>query len=130
MQVQDTTADWLLKLWPWFEANAKRLIYLSVFAVIAIFLISFYSWRQNQSQIYSFYSFTHAIISNNGSQITDNFLKIAADYSDTSAGQRALLQGAALLFVSEKYADAQVQFQKFLDTYPDSSFSAQANLGV
>src|ERR1700722_20184362 len=113
MQSQDTTVDWLLKLWPWFEANAKRLIYLSVFAAIAVFLISFYSWRQNQRQIEAGDAFTRAFISGNAGQPTDAFLKIAADYSGTGAGQRALLQGAALLFVSGKYADAQAQFQKF-----------------
>ncbi len=130
MQAQDTTADWLLKLWPWFEANAKRFLYLGVFAAIAVFLISFYSWRQNQRQVEAGDAFTQALTSGNGGQNADTFLKIAADYSGTSAGQRALLQGATLLFVAGKYADAQVQFQKFLDTYPDNSFAAQANLGV
>ena len=30
----------------------------------------------------------------------------------------------------DKYADAQTQFQKFLDAHPDSFFAAQAALGV
>jgi TolA-binding protein len=57
-------------------------------------------------------------------------LKIAGDYQGTSAGQRALLQGAAMLFAAGRYADAQTQFQKFLDAHPDSFFAAQAALGV
>jgi tetratricopeptide (TPR) repeat protein len=40
------------------------------------------------------------------------------------------LQGAALLFEAGRYADAQTQFQKFLDAHPDSMFAAQAALGV
>ena len=64
------------------------------------------------------------------SQQADLYLKIAADYQGTSAGQRALLQGAAMLFAAGRYADAQTQFQKFLDAYPDSFFAAQAALGV
>jgi TolA-binding protein len=34
------------------------------------------------------------------------------------------------LFTSGKYADAQAQFQKFLDTYPDNSLTPQAALGI
>jgi TolA-binding protein len=41
-----------------------------------------------------------------------------------------LLQGATALFVAGKYADAQVQFQHFLDSYQDDSLAAQAALGV
>jgi TolA-binding protein len=63
-------------------------------------------------------------------QPADLFLKIAGDYQGTSAGQRAWLQGAAMLFAAGRYADAQTQFQKFLDAHPDSFFAAQAALGV
>jgi TolA-binding protein len=35
-----------------------------------------------------------------------------------------------MLFAAGRYADAQAQFQKFLDAYPGSSFAAQAALGV
>ena len=45
-------------------------------------------------------------------------MKIAVDYAGTSAGQRALLEGATALFTTGKYADAQTGFQKFLDAYP------------
>lgn len=130
MQAQDATTAWLFNLWPWFEANAKRIAYAATFVAIAIFLISFYSWRQNQKEIEAGYAFTQAVISNNGNPLADTFLKIAADYPGTRAGQRARLQGAASLFAVGKYADAQTQFQKFLDTYPDGSFVPQAALGV
>ena len=60
----------------------------------------------------------------------DLFLKIAGDYQGTSAGQRAWLQGAAMLFAAGRYPDAQMQFQKFLDAHPDGFFAAQAALGV
>jgi TolA-binding protein len=35
-----------------------------------------------------------------------------------------------MLFEAGRYADAQTQFQKFLDAHPDSFFAAQAALGV
>ena len=46
------------------------------------------------------------------------------------AGQRAWLQGAAILFEAGKYADAQTEFEKFLAAHPDGFFAAQAALGV
>ena len=58
------------------------------------------------------------------------YLKIAREYQSTSAGQRAFLQSAALLFEGGQYAEAQSQFQQFLDQYPDNFFSGQAALGL
>jgi TolA-binding protein len=34
------------------------------------------------------------------------------------------------LFIAGKYAEAQTQFQKYLDAFPDSDFTAQASLGI
>jgi TolA-binding protein len=131
MQSQETTAtDYLFKLWPWFEANSKRLAYGAALVIIAVFVFSFYSYRQNQNEIAAGQALTQASLSNSSGELADACLKVAADYSGTPAGQRALLQGAAALFVSGKYADAQPQFQKFLDTYPDNSLAPQAMLGV
>lgn len=129
MQAQEATTEYLFKLWPWFEANLKRLAYVAAFVVIAIFVFSFYSYRQNQREIAAGQALTQAGLLGSG-ELADACLKVAADYSGTLAGQRALLQGATALFTSGKYADAQAQFQKFLDMYPDNSFEPQATLGV
>jgi len=48
----------------------------------------------------------------------------------TAAAQRAQLQGAADLFTAGSYADAQTQFQKFADEYPNSPLTATAELGL
>ena len=47
----------------------------------------------------------------------DLYSKISTDYPGTSAGQRASLQGAAMLFAAGKYADAQAH-SKFLNVHP------------
>jgi TolA-binding protein len=131
MQSQETTAtDFFFKLWPWFEANAKRLAYGAALAIIAIFVFSFYSYRENQNEIAAGQALTQAGISNSGGGFAAACLKVAADYSGTPAGQRALLQGATALFTSGNYTDAQTQFQKFLDAYPDNFLAPQAALGV
>jgi TolA-binding protein len=58
------------------------------------------------------------------------YLRVAGDHPGTIAGQRAQLQAAATLFTAGDFSGAQTQFQKFLDAYPDSSFSASATLGL
>jgi len=130
MQPQEAATDYLFKLWPWIEANLKRLAYGAILIVIAIFVFSYYSYRQNKREVDAGEALTQAVVSGNGGQLADACLKVATDYSGTLAGQRALLQGAAALFATGNYADAQVQFQKFLDTYPDNSSAPQAALGL
>ena len=100
-------------------------------AVLAVFLIYFYSWRQDKKAVDAGQALTQAVMTPDSGQLADACLKIAADYPGTPAGQRALLQGAAALFAAGRYADAQTQFQKFLDVYPDNQFShRRPSLGV
>jgi TolA-binding protein len=130
MQAQDATTAYLFKLWPWLEANAKRILSFAAFVVIVTLLFSFYSWRQSQKEIEASQALTQVIVSGGDSQPADAYLKIPTDYTGTRAAGRAQLLGAVSLFISGKYADAQAQFQKFLNTYPDNSFAPQAALGV
>lgn len=60
----------------------------------------------------------------------DALLKVTADYSDTDAGQRALMLGAVALFDGGKYDEAQARFQQFLKDYSESPFVSQAAFGV
>ena len=134
MELQDAPATYLFKLWPKIEANWIRIAWGAGIIVVAAGLISFYSWQRDQKEIAAGKALTQMMstIPRNAtaSQQADLYFKITADYQGTSAGQRALLQGAAMLFAAGRYADAQAQFQKFLDAYPGSFFAAQAALGV
>ncbi|MGA2242019.1 MAG: tetratricopeptide repeat protein [Verrucomicrobiota bacterium] len=134
MELQDAPATYLFKLWPWFEANRIRIIWGGGVIVVAAGLISFYSWQRDQKEIVAGKALTQVIRSiprnATASQQADLYLKVSTDYFGTSGGQRALLQGAAMLFAAGRYTDAQAQFQKFLDTYPGSFLAAQAALGV
>jgi predicted negative regulator of RcsB-dependent stress response len=134
MELQDAPANYFFKLWPKIEANWIRIAFGGGVIVVVAVLISFYSWQRDQREINAGKALTQIMLSAprnaTGNQQADSFLKIAGDYQGTSAGQRAWLQGAALLFEAGRYADAQTQFQKFLDAHPDSMFAAQAALGV
>jgi TolA-binding protein len=130
MEAQEATTDYLFKIWAWFEANAKLIAFGAVVAVVAIFAVVFYFDRQGKKEIEAGEALTQADMVNTGAQLVEMCQKIAADYPATAAGQRALLQAATTLFVTDKFAEAQAQFQKFLDAYPDNVLAPQAALGV
>lgn len=129
MQAQETTTVYLLKLWPWVEANKNRLIGAAVVLVAAICIIWFMAAQRDERETAAGQALTQLAFTPGG-QTPEAYLKIAADYAGTAAGQRAQLEGAAALFTAGRYADAQKQFQGFLDEHSDSQFSAQATLGV
>jgi predicted negative regulator of RcsB-dependent stress response len=134
MQPQDATTLYFFKVWPWIEANKNRLIGGAVIIAAAIFLIYFFSWQREQREITAEKALTQLFVSvpsdTGAGQLADLYLQIAGKNPGTLAGRRALLQGATVLFDAGRYADAQIQFQKFLDAYPDNPFAAQAMLGV
>jgi TolA-binding protein len=129
MQVQDSTTLYLLKLWPWIEANKNRLIAGTAAAVLVIFVIWFMVCHNESKEIAAGQALTQVVISSSAPS-ADAFLKVATDQAGTAAAQRALLQGAAALFGAGKFPEAQMQFQKYLDAHPDGEFSGQALLGV
>ncbi|HEY3932473.1 MAG TPA: tetratricopeptide repeat protein [Verrucomicrobiae bacterium] len=134
MQAQEASTFIFFKLWPWVEANIKRIgISIGIAAVVAV-LVSFYFWQQNQKEIAAGQALTQLIVATppnvSASELADSYLQIANTHGDTRAAQRALLRGATELFAAGRYAEAQTEFQKFLDAHPDSQFSGQAALGV
>ncbi len=134
MQSQDAVTLYFFKTWSWVEANAKRIAAGAGIAVVVILFVSYYFWRQNQTEITAGEALTQLIVSasshSDAGQMAAGYLKIAADYPGSPAGERALMLGAAALFTDGQYAQAQAQFQKYLDTQPGGAFSAQAALGV
>ena len=129
MQSQDATTLFLFKLWPWIEANKNKLIAGVLIIIAAIFVIYYLSWQHEQKEIAAGQALTQTMVSTAAAQ-PEVYLKIADENPGTVAGQRALLQGATALFSVGRFADAQTQFQKFLDAYPDNDFFPQATLGV
>ena len=134
MLLQDAPATYLFKLWPWIEANKVRIASGAGILLAAIALIFFYSWQQDQKEITAGTEMTQLVVADRRNtpavQQAGLYMNIARDYKNTSAGQRAFLQSATTLFEAGQYADAQTQFQQFLDQYPDNFFAAQAALGL
>jgi predicted negative regulator of RcsB-dependent stress response len=128
MQAQDATTVYLLKLWPWFEENKKAIIAGSVIVIIVAFFFWFSTVQSEQKQIEAGQAVSQLLVSRTG-ESSDGYLKIASDYPGTIAGQRAMLAAATLLFDQGNYADAQTQFQHYIDAHPDGQFFTQALLG-
>ena len=133
METQDVPAEFLFKLWPWLEANKTRLIGGGAAVVLVAIIYSFVAWQHGQNEINAGEAFTQLMVtplsSLNATQEAAAFVELASKYSGTEAARRAQLQAAAILFESGNYADAQAQFQKFLDVY-SGPLAAAATLGV
>lgn len=124
----------MFKLWPWFEANRKRLILAGVVALVIFFIWFFISSQRQQKELAAGQSYTklQSSLPPNPTvqQVADAYLKIANDYAGTGAAQRAQLQAAALYFSAGRYAEAQALFQKFLTSAGGSPLVAGARMGV
>jgi predicted negative regulator of RcsB-dependent stress response len=134
MMQADTPSAFFFKLWPWIEANLKRIAWGAGILVVAAGCVAWYFWWQNQKEIAAANALTQASMTapaeTNGDEAANAYLNVAKNYPGTMAGARALLEAATQLFTEGKYPEAQTQFQNFLNDYPDNTFAAQASLGV
>lgn len=134
MQAQDTATAYFFKAWEWVEANIKQIALGIVIVVLVVVVTSYYFWRQKQTEIDAGQALTQMLMGvaprSDAGQLADAYLKVAADYPGTQSGGRALVLGATTLLESNKYPEAQAQFQKYLDTYQGGAFAATAALGI
>lgn len=134
MQTQDAPAEIMFKLWPWFEANRKRLIIAAVAAVVAFFIWFFITSQRQQNELAAGEAYTKLQLNPTPNptvqQVADGYLQLANRYSGTLAAQRAQLQAATLYYGAGRYADAQALFQKFLASANGSPLAPGARLGV
>ena len=134
MQTQDASAEFLIKFWPWLEANRQRLIATAVAVVVVLFFWYFIDTQKAQKAVDAGQAYTQLQLNMAPNptvqQVADAFVQLAQKYSGTIAAERAQLQAAAVLFDAGRYAEAQAQFQQFLSASHGSSLAAAAQLGV
>ena len=134
MESHDATATFMLKLWPWIEANKNKLVTGTAIVLVIVLGISLYSWRRDQNLISAGEAVTQNMItlqaSSSPATVFQSYLDVANDYPGTPAGERSLLEAATTVFTQGRYPDAQHYFQQYLDTHPDGQFSGIAALGV
>jgi predicted negative regulator of RcsB-dependent stress response len=128
----DAPAEFILKLWPWLEANKKRLLIATVVLVVIFGFYSFSKSQREQNEINAGQALTQLLMTPPaGANAADALAQLAAKFPGTAAAQRAQLQSAATLFSSGKYPEAQAAFKKFLDANSSSGpLAAIAEMGV
>lgn len=134
MQTEDVSTEFLLKFWPWLEANRKRLIIAGVVVLAVLFVWYYMKTSREQHELAAGQAYTQFQLNQPPTpatqQVVDGYLEIAKKYSGTVAAQRAELQAAVLLFDAGRYADAQKQFESFLGSNSGGSLAVAAKLGV
>jgi predicted negative regulator of RcsB-dependent stress response len=134
MESQDSATLFLFKIWPTVEAKKNWFIGGTIAVVLIVLFVIFLDWRRDQKEVTAGEALSQLVVTAPANtapaQMAARYLKIAGDYADTLSGQRAQLLGAAALLEAGNHADAQTQFQKFVDTFPASSLVATAALGV
>jgi predicted negative regulator of RcsB-dependent stress response len=132
MQTQDAPAELVYKLWPWLEENRYRLAAAGAIILIVVGGYYYLAAQRQQREISAGEAFTDALVQPSvtlGDSATI-LLKISDTYPGTEAAKRAQLQAAASLYGAGQYAEAQVQFQKFLDNGVSGPLAATAQLGI
>lgn len=122
-----------MKLWPWLEANKNRLIGAGVAVVAVVGIYSFVSWHSQQAEISAGEAFTQLMMAPPAATVEQTaaaYEVLATKYAGTVAAGRAQLQAAVVLFNAGSYADAQAQFQGFVNNHAGSDLAAPAQLGV
>jgi TolA-binding protein len=122
------------RLWVWFETHKQQAAWGAGTAVVLGCAVAFIIWRQSEKVVTAGEALSKVLAAQasrgrGASQPVDEYLRVAAEHRGTPAGAYALLQAAAGLFEQGKYAEAQVQFQKFSGEYRDNPFLGQAALG-
>ncbi len=135
MHSETTESTWHYELLAWFEINKKRVIG-GLAAIIAVILVIYlYTWnRERTEQAASKALLELRAVANTAESLPAasgaEFLKVARQYSSTSAGERALLLAAGALFTEGKYPEAQVQFEKIVSDFGESMLAPIAAFGA
>ncbi|MDB6108696.1 MAG: Tetratricopeptide 2 repeat protein, partial [Pedosphaera sp.] len=136
MESDVTQSADVYRLVTWAHTNRTKLITLTVAVAVVGLGIGLYVWNNNRHETQANEALAnlrppaHAAGTPATPVPADAYAKVASEYAGTSAGGRALLMGAGVLFDAGKYKEAGDEFQKFLQQYPESPWTIQAQLGV
>lgn len=119
----------------WLETNKKPLIVGFIIAVVLGFAIATYRYTSDRKELAA----SEALLKVKPTPAPDGtvtqpdpsaYLKVAEQYPNTSAGERALLLAGSTLFAQGKYQEAQAQLARFLQASPQTPFAATAAFGI
>lgn len=119
----------------WLHANQKRVAALAAAILIVGGGIGFYIWNGNHQEAMASEALSNLKSSLLGRDATNSpdpapYLKVASDYPGTSGAARATLIATGLLFDQGKYAEAQAQYEKFIQAHSDYPLVNEAAVGL
>ena len=128
------TADFY-KLVAWADENRKRLIGITVAVVVIVAAITAYVYYKQHRETQASEALSNlkppgTPAAKGGPAPAEDYVKLAEANSGTGAAARALLVAGGIYFDSNKFADAQKQFENFLSQYPESPLRSEAMIGV
>src|SRR4030081_2659809 len=134
MDSSATSTDGLLKFLAWLDKNKKRVSLIAAGAAVAIALIAAIIYYPSQKESRASEALSNVRKPFNPSiplpaGTAEAYLKVAREYEGTKAAGRALLEAASAYYTEGNYANAETQYKRFLNEYPDSSFLPQGMLG-
>jgi len=119
----------------WFELNKKKVGIVAGILVVVGFAIGTIRYLKQQKEEKASAELltlkpTLTLQTNVPPPQASAFMKVAEEYSGTSAAERARIFAATTLFDDGKYADAEREFTAFIDKYPESPWAAEAAYGI
>ena len=124
-----------INLQAWFEVNKMRVLYWSIaLAVLIVSVLVFMEYQTNKEAAASQELSDIRVPFNPATPpppgTAQKLFDVANRHKGTKAAARALLLSAGLLFVDNDFAHAQERFNALIQTYPESPWVAEANLGI
>ena len=134
MQTQDAPAEIIFKLWPWLEANQKRILIVVAAIAAAAVVYYFINEQKTQKEVAAGQALTILLTTTPGNAtpaaLANALAQLAEKYSGSLAAERARLQAGEKLYAAGSFDQAQAQFEKLLATSSSGPLAGTAQLGL
>jgi predicted negative regulator of RcsB-dependent stress response len=133
MEADVTQTALFFRVWTWVVSHRRQVIWGSAVLVVVASWAGFSYWRgverERSANAALSRSLVPVLIAGQPAS-TEELSKVVAEYSGTSAAERAQLVTGCMFYGGGKYQEAKECFEKFLAQYPNSRFAGQARLGI
>ncbi|MEO6182606.1 MAG: tetratricopeptide repeat protein [Verrucomicrobiota bacterium] len=136
MQSESTTGSWDWNTFlEWLYLNRVRVGVIAAIVAVILAGTAIFTWKKTQDEVKANAElFALPPLVGASAKATparaEDFQKVAQNFPDTRAAERAELLAAGILFTDGKYAEAQKGFSKFLEQRDQSPLQAQAAVGL
>jgi tetratricopeptide (TPR) repeat protein len=118
----------------WFDANKRPVLWAAGICLIVGVVVWFLLWQRGQKELAAnnaLSGITLAQMTGTARQESpEAYLKVAADFPNSSAGARALLLAAGNLFTNGKFPESQALFERFTREYHGSPLLSEGLIGI